>query len=130
MHLKNSEVEGPIDDHNTLSLSQEVLEGIDRIHSGCGKETTTEQEHQLIDKLIRSIQSSAATDSERSLGSFTRRKLKTLPNWQQWLDAEKTQLDRFYELGMYGKPIHPPKNAVVLNQHWNYVVKDNDTRPA
>ena len=71
MHLENSEVEGPIEEHATLSLSREALEGIDRIRSGYGKETTTEQEHELIDTLIHSIQSSAATDSERSLGSFT-----------------------------------------------------------
>ena len=130
MHLENSEVEGPIEDHATLSLSRETLESIDRIRSGYGKEITIEHEHELIDTMIHSIQSSAATDSERSLGSFTRHKLKTLPNWQQWLDAEKTQLDRFYELGMYGIPVYPPKNAVVLNQHWNYVVKDNGTRHA
>ncbi|KAI2490987.1 hypothetical protein MHU86_23589 [Fragilaria crotonensis] len=39
---------------------------------------------------------------EQSLGSFTRRKLRRLPNWKEWQDAEFKQLDSMAKQEMYG----------------------------
>jgi hypothetical protein len=53
--------------------------------------------------LITALQSESITKEERALGTFTRRKLKTLPTWSLWHLAEKKQLDQFESLVMYGK---------------------------
>jgi hypothetical protein len=47
------------------------------------------------------------TAAEQSLGSFTRRKLKRLDNWDDWLQAEAKQLDSMAKQEMYGSPVHP-----------------------
>jgi Reverse transcriptase (RNA-dependent DNA polymerase)/GAG-pre-integrase domain len=70
------------------------------------------------------------TAAEQALGSFTRRKLKLLDNWPDWLAAEAKQLDSMAKQEMYGAPVHPPPGAIILRQHWNYSIKSDGTRKA
>lgn len=70
------------------------------------------------------------TEAEQALGSFTRRKLKLLDNWADWLAAEGKQLDSMAKQEMYGSPVHPPPGAIILRQHWNYSIKSDGTRKA
>ena len=69
---------------------------------------------------VNAIRSSDTTAAEQALGHFTRRKLKTLPNWSDWNDAEFRQLDRFRDLEMYGEPQFLPIDSkyVLLHPHW------------
>jgi hypothetical protein len=87
-------------------------------------EITTDE----LDLLIHSIQSESVTAAERALGRFTRRRLRNLDNWPFWKVAETKQLDQFHELGMFGSPIIPPKDAIILNPHWQYKVKNSGQR--
>jgi hypothetical protein len=81
--------------------------------------------------MMRSLNTTAfGTEEEQALGSFTRRKLKRLSNWNDWLLAEARQLDSMAKQGMYGTAIHPPAGAIILRQHWNYSIKSDGTRKA
>jgi hypothetical protein len=107
---------------NDLALAMDSLLAIhalhmDPIHNSPG--LTTDE----ISVLISALQSESVTDEERALGTFTRRKLKTLPTWSLWHIAEKKQLDQFERLVMYGKPCRPPKGAIILRSHWQHRVK-------
>ena len=82
---------------------------------------------------INAIKSSSTTPEDQGLGTFTRRKLKQLPNWHQWRDAEFQQLDRFAALEMYGAPqVLPIQDEddpyVLLRSHWQHAVKRCGTR--
>jgi hypothetical protein len=70
------------------------------------------------------------TTEEQSLGSFTRRKLQKLSNWDDWKAAEFKQLDSMAKQEMYGAPVHAPKDSIILRQHWNYGIKGDGTRKA
>ena len=74
---------------------------------------------------INSISSRALTDEEAALGSFTRRKLKTLSTWPEWQAGERKQLDRFHAVRMFGEPVPRPADpkAIILRPHWQYKVK-------
>jgi hypothetical protein len=81
--------------------------------------------------LMRSLNTTVfGTAAEQALGSFTRRKLKRLTNWDDWLKAEAKQLDSMAKQEMYGSPVHPPAGAIILRQHWNYSIKSDGTRKA
>ena len=81
--------------------------------------------------LLRSLNTTThGTSAEQSLGSFTRRKLRRLPNWADWQAAEFKQLDSMAKQEMYGPPVSAPKDAIVLRQHWNYAIKGDGTRKA
>ena len=81
--------------------------------------------------LVRSLNTTThGTANEQALGSFTRRKLKALPNWKDWQGSEFKQLDSMAKQNMYGKPCLPPKDAIILRQHWNYSLKADGTRKA
>jgi hypothetical protein len=81
--------------------------------------------------LIRSLNTTThGTSEEQGLGSFTRRKLRRLPNWRAWQDAEFKQLDSMAKQDMYGEPVYAPRDAIVLRQHWNYAIKGDGTRKA
>ena len=57
---------------------------------------------------------------------ITRKKLKNLNTWDQWLAGEKKQIDQFDMQGMFGEPtsrLDLPKNAIILRPHWQYMVK-------
>ncbi|MCE2996259.1 MAG: hypothetical protein LW863_11705 [Flammeovirgaceae bacterium] len=83
---------------------------------------------ELIQTHITAIQSDAITPAEHALGTFTRKKLKTLSTWGEWLKGEHEQLDHFHKLGMYGPPMPRPARAVVLRPHWTYHIKRDGTR--
>jgi Reverse transcriptase (RNA-dependent DNA polymerase)/GAG-pre-integrase domain len=81
--------------------------------------------------MIRSLNTTShGTAEEQALGSFTRRKLKHLSNWKDWQDGEFKQLDSMAKQDMYGEPCIPPKDAIILRQHWNYSIKTDGTRKA
>eukprot|EP00957_Ditylum_brightwellii_P152604 11615792-Ditylum_brightwellii.AAC.1 len=44
----------------------------------------------------------------------TRSKLKKEEDWDEWLAAEKKQLDEMHKYQMYGDPIRSPKKAAIL----------------
>jgi hypothetical protein len=77
---------------------------------------------------VNAIQSHSMTPEELTLGNFTRRKLKNLSTWPQWLAGERKQLDQFHTLGLYGEPVKRPPDAIVLRPHWMYKVKNDGTR--
>ena len=53
---------------------------------------------------MSAIRSTDATPKEQALGHFTRQKLKTLDDWDQWLAGKQKQLDQFHKLGVFSKP--------------------------
>ena len=73
---------------------------------------------------------SHGTNEEQAIGSFTRRKLLRLPNWDDWKLGEFKQLDSMAKQNMYGEPCLPPPGAIILRQHWNYSIKADGTRMA
>jgi Reverse transcriptase (RNA-dependent DNA polymerase) len=110
----------------SLSLSPETIVADVVSHSDA---TELDDDHAHL--LLRSLNTTThGTPDEQSLGSFTRRKLRRLPNWQQWEDAEFKQLDSMAKQEMYGAPVIAPRDAIVLRQHWNYAIKGDGTRKA
>ena len=79
-------------------------------------------------RAAHAIRSSHAAGEESALGSFTRRKLKHLPTWPEWLAGERKQLDHFHDLQMYGEPVPRPPDAIVLRQHWQCHIKRDGAR--
>jgi hypothetical protein len=77
---------------------------------------------------LHPISSDSITPEESALGSFTRRKLQRLSTWPQWQEGEFRQLDRMHALGMYGAPVNPTPNAMILRQHRQYRIKRNGIR--
>ena len=67
--------------------------------------------------VINSINSQAITPAEQALGKFTRRKLKNMDTWNEWVAGERKQLTQFYDLQMFGKSILRPTedNAGILD---------------
>ena len=66
------------------------------------------------------------TPEEAAMGHFSRRKLRKLNAWKEWLEGERQQLDGFQQQGVFGDPADAdslPENAVILRPHWNYLVK-------
>ena len=85
---------------------------------------------EVLNLAINTLSSNSMTPEEEKLGTFTRSKLKRLSTWQEWAKAERKQIDRFHDLGMYGKAIDPQAmkpNAVVLRPHWQHAVKRDGT---
>jgi hypothetical protein len=80
------------------------------------------------DQCIHALQSESITPEEQALSSFTRSKLKKLPTWDKWHAGERKQLDQFHDLDMFGSPVVPPKDAIILRPHWQRRVKTNGTR--
>ena len=73
------------------------------------------------DLIVRSLNTTShGTPEKQALGSFTRRKLQRLSNWNQWQDGEFKQLDSMAKQEMYGTPCLPPADAIILRQHWKY----------
>jgi GAG-pre-integrase domain len=65
--------------------------------------------------IVRSLNTTThGTKEEQSIGSFTRRKLRRLPNWTVWQGAEFKQLDSMAKQEMYGEPCLPPPDAIIL----------------
>ena len=74
----------------------------------------------MIQIVTNSITSQAITPTEQALGKFTRRKLKNMDTWNEWVTGDRKQLNQFYNLQMLGKSILYPTedNAVILQSHW------------
>ena len=86
---------------------------------------------EVIKLIINSLGSDAITPEEQALGYYTRKKLKKLSTWDQWLAGEKKQIDQFTTQGMFGEPTcrsDLPDNAIILRPHWQYLVKRNGVR--
>ena len=82
--------------------------------------------------VINSITSEAITPAEQALGTFTRRKLKTMDTWNEWEQGERKQLNQFHDLQMFGEHMARPleENAIILRSHWQYHVKRDGQRRA
>jgi hypothetical protein len=78
--------------------------------------------------ILLAITSSAITPEEQALGFFTRRKLKRLSTWSEWQEGEFRQLERKNDLDMFGAPVPPPRNAILLRMHWQYHIKRSGER--
>ena len=59
---------------------------------------------EVIKTIINTLNSDAITPEEQALGYYTRKKLKNLSTWDQWLAGEKKQIDQFTMQGMFGEP--------------------------
>ena len=111
----------------SLSLSPDTIADASNFHS----EDAAELDDDHAQVLLRSLNTTThGTSEEQSLGSFTRRKLRRLPNWKEWQDAEFKQLDSMAKQEMYGAPVSTPRDAIILRQHWNYAIKGDGTRKA
>jgi hypothetical protein len=77
---------------------------------------------------VCALSSEAITPAEQALPRFTRRLLQRLPTWDKWHAAEVKQLDQFHALGMFGDPISPPPDAILLRPQWAGRVKLDGTR--
>ena len=82
--------------------------------------------------VIDSITSQAITPVEQALGKFTRCKLKNMDTWSDWEAGERKQLNQFHDLQMFGDDIERPleENAIILQSHWQYHVKQDGQRRA
>ena len=80
--------------------------------------------------LVCKMLSEHATEEEKSLKSFTRRNLMSLPpdQWATWKAAYKKQLDVFDSDGVFGEPIKPPPGAIIMRPQWANVIKADGTR--
>ena len=76
---------------------------------------------------MNSIQYKATTPEDQDLGRFTRRNLKRLSTWDELEQGKINQLSQMNYLGMFGKPIYAPNNAIVLRPHWKYSTNQNGT---
>ncbi len=118
-----------------LHLSLDALRYINAIQSETG-EGARELDDNVLNTLISSLNlvgSNTATEEEKAMGHFTRRKLKKLKTWDLWRASETKQLDAMAKQGMYDKPVPSsqlPENAIVLRQHWTYIFKGNGSRKA
>jgi len=86
---------------------------------------------EVIKIVINSLGSDAITPKEQVLGYYTRKKLKKLSTWNQWLAGEKKQIDQFTTQGIFGEPTSQsnlPDNAIILRPHWQYLVKRTGVR--
>ena len=86
---------------------------------------------EVIKLVITTLNSDAITPEEQALGYFTRKKLKKLSTWDQWLAGEEKQINQFMTQGMFGKPTDRaalPDNAIILRPHWQYLVKRSGVR--
>ena len=126
----------PIDQRKShpIHLSVDQLVAIETIRSSRPATLPDISDIPLADHttlMVRSLNTTVfGTEAEQALGSFTRRKLRQLPNWNEWLVAESKQLDSMAKQEMYGDPVLPPVGAIILRQHWNYSIKSDGTRKA
>ena len=59
---------------------------------------------------------------------LTHGKLLKQPGWSEWRASEWTQIDQYYDQGMFGKPVRVDSNEAVFNLVWTYVIKELDKR--
>ena len=117
-----------LEDEHVHQLTIEDIRHITAVRHPKSSFGPEDVEVEQIHLALNAISSTTITDSERALGTFTRRKLKTLETWPEWKAGETKQLDHFEKLGMYGKPQARPPGAIVLRPHWQYQLKRDGTR--
>ena len=71
--------------------------------------------------LVNQLHCEAMTDKERRLPSLTRRRLKSLKNWDEWDATYDKQLDQYHSAGVFGEPVlrstlSPEEQGRVLDQ--------------
>jgi Reverse transcriptase (RNA-dependent DNA polymerase) len=125
---------------DSLHLSSEQLACIHAVRSG--PDTYDAAYHDFLafydsqceDGFVHALGATVlGTAEERSLSHFTRARLKRLSTWPDWQTGPKgefAQLDDMEQKGMYGEPIPRPPGAIVLRQHWTYMLKSDGTRKA
>ena len=87
---------------------------------------------------MRKLSNDHMTPEERNLKSFTRKNLQqhlTPENFQQWVDADRKQLDAHFDAGTVGHPIDRPKEnrmspSQVFRVAWARLVKASGIRKA
>jgi Reverse transcriptase (RNA-dependent DNA polymerase)/GAG-pre-integrase domain len=116
--------------NSPIHLSVDQLRVINSILSESHADAQSSPEDH-IPLVIRSMNTTShGTPEEQALGSFTRRKLLRLSNWDIWQSSEFKQLDSMAKQEMYGEPCLPPSGAIILRQHWDYSIKADGTRKA
>ena len=113
--------------HEDLALDFVALRAITSQRTGLDVSTNVISDD-VLQVLVHAIQSNSITPTEQALGRFTRRKLKTLDTWDQWLAGERKQLNQFHDLDMFGPPTRLPPGGILLRPHWQYSVKRDGTR--
>ena len=76
--------------------------------------------------VVNTLNSNMMTPEEKDLRYFTRKQLQKLSTWDEWEKGEHKQLNQFEQQKMFGDPIDAallPKDAVILQPHWQYAVK-------
>ena len=118
----------PTDKFNTTAqINYAALRAITAIRTGTHIPPNIVSD-EMIRLVINALTSQTTTKEEEALGHFTRRKLKQLNNWNEWLHAERKQLDQFHDLEMYGKPTPRPPKSILLRPHWQYQVRKTGER--
>jgi len=103
------------DHHQQLSLADVCcISAICYPHFGFSEPSLSTEEMEMV---TQAIQSQAVAPAEQAIGSFARRKLRSMSTWEQWRAGEHKQLDHFHDLKMHGEPIRKPPCAVVLRPH-------------
>jgi len=79
------------------------------------------------------LQTEQIIPKERQLKSFTRGRLKTLPNWSTWDAQFDAQLDAHHDAGTLNHPVPRPRSTTdnpvhILRLQWNNLVKDTGKR--
>ena len=82
---------------------------------------------------MRKLMNDHMTPEEKALPSFKRKHLQTLPNYQDWVDADRKQLDAHFDSGTIGHPVPRPqkdplKPSQVFRLVWNRLVKATGVR--
>jgi hypothetical protein len=85
---------------------------------------------QAVETSDSSEQHTPMTEEERKLPRFTRRYLKTLPqfNWLLWSHQFDSQLDSHDSQGTFGYAMDRPPGAIVLRPQWVNVIKKDGRR--
>ena len=84
--------------------------------------------------VLSRLTTESMTPEECALPSFTRRNLRTLPNWSEWEAAYDKQLDQQYDATTFGDPIPRPKTPPggdrphICRPQWSNVVKVDGRR--
>jgi hypothetical protein len=78
---------------------------------------------------MRKLSNDHMTPEEKALNSFSRKHLKTLPNFDQWVAADRKQLDQHFDAGTIGHPIpRPVDDSQVFRIIWSRLVKATGIR--
>ena len=84
--------------------------------------------------LMQRLQNDHMTDEERQLKSFSRKNLMKLSNWEQWREADETQLNAHFDSGTIGKAVPRPSADTygalfhILRLVWNRLIKPSGVR--